>query len=90
MAGAPDVFVPARAFDHGRTAEFLRGLFIDTRGGSVDGSSPAATIEGFSMLVSRPVNACVSITSSMPDSTSIFLYAGGAMLSCVAMNLVPM
>ena len=52
-------------------------------------SSPAAIIDGVSILVSSPVNACVSITSSMSDSTSICLYAAGAMLSLVAMNLVP-
>ena len=28
MAGAPDVFVAARAFDHRHAAELLRGLFI--------------------------------------------------------------
>jgi hypothetical protein len=40
---------------------------------SACGSRPAATIDGRSMLVSSPVNARVSITSSSRLSTSIAL-----------------
>src|SRR5262245_52974565 len=53
------------------------------RAGSALGSRPACTIDGLSMLVSRPVNAFVSSTSSALQSTSMALYASLAMLSCV-------
>ena len=41
------------------------------------------------MLVCRPVKAVVSRMSSALLATSIALYLGSAMLSAVAMNLVP-
>jgi len=79
VPGAPDVF-PA-----------LRGVGVDVlRDVDPAGSSPAATIDGRSMFVARPVKAFVRTTSSIELVTSISLYAGGAMLSVVAMKRVPM
>ena len=64
-------------------------ISIAPRCGRSSGSRPAASIEGRSMLVCRPVKAVVSKMSSALLLTSISLYLASAMLSRVAMNLVP-
>ena len=53
------------------------------------GSMPAASIDGFSILVGRPVKALVVITSSSDEATSICRYPSVAMLSPEAMKRVP-
>ncbi len=93
----PDVACPALQTSRQRFGVCSRAvtsmslpMSIAPRGGRLSGSRPAAAIDGFSMLVCRPVKADVSRMSSAELSTSIALYLGSAMLSRVAMNLVPM
>jgi hypothetical protein len=92
----PDVEWPALQMSRQRCGRFSRApismslpMSMAPRDGKSSGSRPAATIDGVSMLVCRPVKAVVSKMSSALLATSMTLYLGSAMLSFVAMNFVP-
>ena len=77
--------------DQGLTASSLRPVkfILATVNSSWAGSSPRATIEGFSIDARAPVKARVTIRSVASESTHIWRYSGAAMFSSAARNAVP-